>query len=102
MPFAKTKAWPRMSGTTRVGGGAGLGRRRVLPAKSGAGEALEPRLQLRVVRRRVELEVEMRPGRVAGLADEPDRLARAQHRSLDDLRIEVREVAVRPFLSVAC
>ena len=53
----------------RWAGVAGAG---VLPAEGGAGEALEPRLVLRVRRRGGELQVEVRAGRVAGLADEPD------------------------------
>src|SRR5204863_148508 len=57
--------------------------------------------QLRVVRRRVDLEMEMRPGRVARMADEADGLTGGQDRTLDDCRIQVRKVAVRPLLAIA-
>src|SRR2546422_551719 len=48
-------------------------RRRVLPAKGDARERLEPRLDLRIGGRRVDLQMEVRAGGVAGRADEADR-----------------------------
>src|SRR3954451_3597747 len=74
--------------------------RRVLPAKRCAGEALKPGLELGVMRRGIGLEVKMRPGRIARLTDQSDGLAGAEHRSRNDLRVEIREVAIRPFLAV--
>src|SRR4051812_26984589 len=74
--------------------------RRVLPAKACAGEALEPGLELGIMRRGIGLKVKMRPGRIASLTDQPHRLAGAEYRSRDDLRVEIREVAIRPFLTV--
>ena len=46
--------------------------------------------------------MEMRPGRVACVADETYGLTRAQHRSLNDLRVEIRKMAIGPFLPIAC
>src|SRR3954469_13468064 len=69
--------------------------RRVLPAEGSTGEALEPRLELRVMRGGIDLKVQVRTGRVAGLADEPDRLPCAEHRTGGDLRIEIGEMAIR-------
>ncbi len=44
--------------------------------------------------------MEVRPGRVAGGADEADRLARDERGARHDVRIEHREMAVRPDLAV--
>src|SRR5437016_13418357 len=46
--------------------------RRVLPAERAAGEALEPRLLLRPRRWGLQLEVEVRTARIAGVTDEAD------------------------------
>src|SRR5690349_2623496 len=71
-------------------------RRSVLPAEGLAGKTLEPRLVLRVAGRRLQLEVEVRPGRMAGCADEPDLGTGGERDAVLDGRIEHREVAVRP------
>ena len=60
---------------TRGSARARLRRSRVRPAEGRAREALEPVLVLRVRGGGLELEMEVRAGRVAGLADEADRLA---------------------------
>ena len=54
------------------------GRAGVRPGERLAGEGLEPRLLLRPLGRRLELEVQVRPGGVARGPDEADRLARGQ------------------------
>src|SRR5262245_45327144 len=79
----------------RRAGVAGTG---VLPTEGGAGEALEPRLLLWVRGRRGELQMEVRAGRVAGLADEAYLGARREHRACGDGRVEIGQVAVRPAL----
>src|SRR5436190_10101120 len=75
-------------------------RRSVLPAERLAREALEPGLVLRVGRRRLELEMEVRPCGVAGRADEPDLRPRRERDAVDDGRVEDGEMAVRPRLAV--
>src|ERR671934_1556306 len=75
-------------------------RRRVLPPERDAGKGLEPGLALRVRRCGLELEMQVWPGRVAGRADESDRRAGAERRSLLDGGVAVGEVAVRPDLAV--
>src|SRR2546425_5436614 len=72
----------------------------VLPAEGSAREALEPRLILRVGRRRLELEMEMRPGRVARRSDETDLRPCREGDPVHDGGIQVGEVAVRPDLTV--
>src|SRR5438876_1005052 len=74
--------------------------RLVRPSERLPGERLEPRLLLRPRVGRLELEVEMRPARVAGRADEADLLAGRKPRPRDDRRLEDGEVAVRPDLPV--
>ena len=49
---------------------------------------------------RLELEMEVRAGGVAGRADEADRLAGRELGAGDDVRVEHREMAVRPHLAV--
>src|SRR5918994_1734268 len=71
-------------------------RGRVLPAERDAGELLKPGHLLRIARR-AKPEVEVRAGRAAGRADEPDPLAGGQGRSRDEPRVAVREVAVDPL-----
>src|SRR5262245_52056229 len=78
----------------------GCGRRRVLPAERGARERLEPGKALGVCRGTSQLKVEVRAGRVPGLADEPGGLAGGERRALDDGGLERGEMAVRPLLAV--
>src|ERR1700730_839249 len=84
--------------------GRGVGqfewRRGVLPAERDAREALEPGLILWVGRRWLELEMEMRPGRMARRSDETDLSPRCEGDAVHDGGIEVGEVAVRPDLTV--
>src|SRR5436309_4046142 len=80
--------------------GPRLRRAGVRPLEGSAREALEPGLVLRVRGCRLELEMEVRPGRVAGLADQTHRVAGLELGPLGHGRVEIREVAVRPRLAV--
>ena len=61
------------------------------------GERLEPASACGYEVARLELEVEVRPGRVAGVADEPDRLRRPRAVApAADAGLEVGQMAVRP------
>ena len=94
-----------LGGDRRAGGdegepstpGEGVG---VRPAEGLPGKGLEPGLALRPLGRRLELEVEVRPTRVARCPDEADLLAGGEARACDDLRVENGEMAVRPDLPV--
>src|SRR4051794_6105482 len=74
--------------------------RRVLPAECLAGEALEPGLVLRPAGRRLQLQMQVRAGRMAGRPDEADLCAGRERDAVDDRRRQDREVAVRPGLAV--
>src|SRR5581483_9704674 len=74
--------------------------RLVPPGEGGAGEGLEPGFLLGPGGRRLELEVEVRAGGLAGRADEPDLLARREARADHDIRVQDGEVTVRPALAV--
>src|SRR4051812_41064455 len=73
---------------------------RIGPLEGSAREGLEPLLVLRVGRRRLELQVQMRPGGVSGRAHETDRLSCRQLCAEFYGGVEIRKVAVGPGLTV--
>ena len=88
-------------------GRRGERRRIALPAEGAPGERLEPRLLLRVERVVLQPEVEVRPGRVAGRADESDRITRGANPrpSASRDKKEVKAVGLEPTtygLKVRC
>src|SRR5580765_2271239 len=68
----------------------------VLPLECAAGKALEPGLVLRVLGRRLQLKMEVRPRRMAGRADKADLGAGGQGDAVDDAGLEEGKVAIGP------
>src|SRR5512132_3983163 len=73
--------------------------RGVLPGKCRACEVLEPGLILRIGRRGLKLEMQMRSSRMAGRSDETDLSACCEGDPVNDGGVQVCEVAVRPDLT---